>query len=117
MPHLTLEYSNNINPTNNLNHLFDNLHNLVANELPTQLSNCKSRCIIHPLFFIGDQNKKNAFVHLTIKILSGRTDATKKNLAEKVLSLLDDHFRSESNELNLSLSVEILDLDAHYFKT
>ncbi|MCL9684934.1 5-carboxymethyl-2-hydroxymuconate Delta-isomerase [Legionella maioricensis] len=116
MPHLTLEYSNNLRVTDRFNQLFDELHRLLAEELPTQLSSCKSRCIVHPLFFIGDQDEKNAFVHLTIKMLPGRADAKKKRLGEIILNILRVFFKSESTQLNLSLSVEILDLDNNYYK-
>ncbi len=117
MPHLILEYSNNLIATDNFNQLFDELHGLLAEELPTQLSSCKSRCFAHPLFFIGDQSEHNAFVHLTIKILPGRTDSKKKKLGEIILNRLSVFFRSGTDKLNISLSVEILDLDTHYYKT
>ncbi|WP_182392812.1 5-carboxymethyl-2-hydroxymuconate Delta-isomerase [Legionella sp. PC997] len=115
MPHLILELSSNIK-TRPLNQLFDKLHHLLAEKLPTQLSNCRSRCMVHPLFFIGDQRIENAFVHLTLKILPGREDAKKKNLAKEIFDSLKDFFRSEENQLNIMFSVEILDLDGHYFK-
>lgn len=117
MPHLVLEYSNNITCTDNLNHLFDKLHHLLASELPTPLSNCKSRCIAHPVFFIGDQNKDNAFVHLTIKVISGRSDAKKSHLGKQILTILSDFFRPESKNLDINFSVEFIDLDKNYFKS
>lgn len=117
MPHLVLEYSNNITSIDRLNPLFDKLHQLLANELPTQLSSCKSRCIAHPLFFIGDQDDTNAFVHLTIKILSGRAESKKSSLGKKILSLLSDFFMTEPSNLKINLSVEIMDLDKNYFKS
>ncbi|WP_454780441.1 5-carboxymethyl-2-hydroxymuconate Delta-isomerase [Legionella sp. WA2022007384] len=115
MPHLILELSNNIK-SRPLNQLFDKLHHMLAEKLPTQLSNCRGRCIMHPLFFIGDQSAENAFVHLTLKILPGRDDAKKKNIAKKLFDLLEDFFKTEENKLNIMFSVEILDLDHHYFK-
>lgn len=117
MPHLILELSDNIKISKQLNQLFAKLHHVLAEKLPTQLSSCRSRCIIHPLFFIGDQNEKNAFVHLTLKILPGRDDAKKKSIGKELFDLLDDFFRAGQNQLNITLSVEILDLDNHYFKS
>ncbi len=117
MPHLILEYSSNINSSIPMNHLFDKIHHLLAEELPTQLANCKSRCIVHPLFFLGDQDSKNAFVHLTIKIFAGRADAKKKQIGEKIIGLLDAFFRAAPGVLKIDLSLEIMDLDSHYFKS
>lgn len=116
MPHLVLEYSNNITGIDNLNKLFDKLHHLLAEELPTQLSSCKSRCIIHPLFFVGDQDKANAFVHLTIKILSGRSQHKKNYLGEIALNVLKDFFEPAATHLTVKASVELMDLDKNYFK-
>ncbi|PWY55051.1 hypothetical protein DGG96_13980 [Legionella qingyii] len=115
MPHLILELSNNID-SQHLNQLFDKLHQMLAEKLPTQLSNCRSRCVVHPLFYIGDQSPANAFVHLTLKMLPGRDDAKKKSIGKELFDLLDNFFRTGQNELNIMLSVEVLDLDNHYFK-
>lgn len=115
MPHLILELSNNIK-SQHLNQLFDQLHQMIAEKLPTQLSNCRSRCIVHPLFYIGDQSAVNAFVHLTLKMLPGRDDMKKKSIGKELFDLLDNFFRTGQNELNIMLSVEVLDLDNHYFK-
>lgn len=117
MPHLILEYSDNIVCPNNLASLFDKLHHLLADELPTQLASCKSRCIAHPLFFIGDQTENNAFVHLTIKVLSGRSDSKKNHIGKMILSMLTEFFLAESSHLSIKFSVELMDLDQHYFKS
>ncbi|KTD66991.1 MULTISPECIES: 5-carboxymethyl-2-hydroxymuconate Delta-isomerase [Legionella] len=116
MPHLILELSNNIKNTEHLSQLFDKLHHMLAEQLPTQLSGCRSRCVIHPLFFIGDQSEDNAFVHLTLKMLPGRDELKKKSIGKNLFDLLDDFFRVGQNQLNITLSVEILDLDPIYFK-
>jgi len=116
MPHLILEYSNNLANDLNVRELFTQLHQLLARELPTQLSSCKSRCIVSPVYHIGDGHQHNAFVHLTIKIMAGRTDAKKKQVGIEVLNRMGLFFHTEKAQFNVQLSVEILDLDLHYFK-
>ncbi|KTC89546.1 5-carboxymethyl-2-hydroxymuconate Delta-isomerase [Fluoribacter dumoffii] len=116
MPHLLLELSNNIKNTEHLNQLFTQLHQVLSENLPTPLSNCRSRCIVHPMFFIGDQSEYHAFVHLTLKILAGRDEAKKRSIGQKLFDLLDKFFRTDPSGLNITLSVEIRDLDPVYFK-
>ncbi|MCA0404321.1 MAG: 5-carboxymethyl-2-hydroxymuconate Delta-isomerase [Proteobacteria bacterium] len=117
MPHLILEYSDNLNVKEGFNTLFKQLHYLLAEMLPTPLDNCKSRCMPQKMFFIGDQNPTNAFVHLTIKIKAGRADSLKTFLGEKALNLLTEFFKEKKRDLKINISVEILDLDGHYFKS
>ena len=116
MPHLLLEYTNNIDFHPGSSTLLHDIHLLLAEELPTDLSSCKSRCIAHDLYYVGDGSKNNAFIHLTIKVLSGRSDEKKRFIAEEILGLLNEYFSEYKNILSLQLSVELLDLDKNYFK-
>jgi 5-carboxymethyl-2-hydroxymuconate isomerase len=116
MPHLILEYSKNIDGGLNFEPLFVTLHQLLEKQLPTELSSCKSRCIPQELFFIGDCKIQNAFAHLTIKILAGRTDENKNLIGNAVLKEMSDFFQPLKQKLHLQLSVEVMDLDKHYFK-
>lgn len=117
MPHIILEYSENIDQNLIGDLFFQQIHQLLEAELPTELSSCKSRCIVSHLFYIGDGHLNNAFAHLTIKILAGRSDEKKTQLGNKILSLMQQFFQQYQIRLNLQLSIEILDLDQHYFKS
>lgn len=110
MPHIVLEYSNNIYPTPNIKAFFAKIHQLLEKELPTQLSNCKSRCMVHDLFYIGDGSIKNAFTHLTIKILPGRTEEKKNQVLQEVMTIINEFFQRYESTMNLQTSVEILDV-------
>ncbi|MDP3269065.1 MAG: hypothetical protein Q8M40_08450 [Legionella sp.] len=116
MPHLILEYSDNLNLQQKpLSPLFSALHDLLVTKLPTQLTHCKSRCISYPLYFIGDQNDKNAFVHLTVKILAGRSDLIKSEVIDAALVIINTFFKVHS-ELHIYTSVELIELNSHYVK-
>lgn len=116
MPHILLECSENLDFQPNCGELFEKIHCLLAQELPTNLSSCKSRCQTHQAFYLGDGSKTNAFVHVTIKVLSGRTDDKKKSIGQEILAILQAYFQQYKSTLNLQLSVEIVDLDKNYFK-
>ena len=115
MPHLILEYSKNLSNEINFKPLFLNLHQMLAEQLPTYIASCKSRCIAHEVFFLGNCTDENTFVHLTIKILSGRSDQNKNQIGTTILQILRDFFQPHANT-PLQISVEIQELDQHYFK-
>ncbi len=124
MPHLILEYSKNIDDESRLidnsaldfKPLFLTLHKFLQEKLPTDISSCKSRCIPRKLFFIGECEAKNAFAHLTIKILAGRSDKHKHQLGHEILKIMLNFFQPYESNLSIQLSVEVMDLDKHYFK-
>ena len=116
MPHLVLEYSANISEKSNFKALFAKCHQLLVEQLPTELASCKSRAIQQSDFYLGDGNTHNAFVHLQIKVLPGRTTEKLHNIGNNILPLLKDHFAHSLQTLNLQISLEIQDLSANYFK-
>ena len=74
MPHLILEASSNIVETNDkIKQTLQKCQNLLVEKLPTQLASCKSRLILHDVFILADNQERNAFVHLTVKLLKGRS--------------------------------------------
>lgn len=116
MPHLILECSDNISNIIPFETIFTQLHQLLSTALPTQISSCKGRVITHDKYFIGADFSKNSFLHLTIKIMPGRSDEVKQKVGKGVLKTLED-LTNDLNLNNVPISVELIDLNTHYFKT
>ncbi|STX29688.1 5-carboxymethyl-2-hydroxymuconate Delta-isomerase [Legionella beliardensis] len=116
MPHLILECSDNIDIKAAVMPFFAQAHSLLERLLPTQLSSCKSRFICHNMFYLGSGQVNNAFVHLTLKILAGRSDATKEYVGRELLSLMKKLFQQDNRALNLEFSIEIIETSSPYFK-
>lgn len=114
MPHLTLEYSANVIKPN-FAELFQQCHTALANGLPTQVAHCKSRAIQCDTYYEGDGNPRNAFVHVTVLIMPGRTDQTVNAAGQKLIEILRSFFSESEKILNLQISLEIRELK-HYFK-
>ena len=115
MPHLRLEYSTNVIEKNDLFPLFENLHVLLAEKLPTEIASCTSRAIPCDIYHIADGQSPHAFVHLEIKALSGRTLETLNNTGRQVMETLKNHFADSAKKLNLKISLEIIELPKTYF--
>jgi 5-carboxymethyl-2-hydroxymuconate isomerase len=114
MPHLIFECSEEIKLKLSFESILLELHSILSNLLPTQMSSCKSRVIPYRDYLVGD-TANNLFIHLTIKILPGRTVDVKDMVGKKILKFLEKIV----NDLNLdsvSISIEIVDLTDHYYK-
>ena len=116
MPHLVLECSSNINVRPEVTGFFAKAHSLLEKMLPTQLSSCKSRFISYDTFYLGSGHLDNAMLHLTLKILPGRSDLLKEQVGQALIKLMTDCFQEADNNLNLQFSIEIIEASPHYFK-
>lgn len=116
MPQLILEYSSNIIEKDDLFNLLKKLNIFMAEKLPADLTSCKSRSIEHDNYCIGSGDTTNAFVHINLKVMSGRTVEKLNDVGSSIIELLKQHFSKSLSQLNLQLSVEISELSKTYFK-
>jgi 5-carboxymethyl-2-hydroxymuconate isomerase len=115
MPHLTLNYSDNVSAPDNLGSLFALMHRELRNTTGVRIDNCKSRAVCHRIFLVGDGSAEAAFVHLDVALLEGRSAADRKRVGADLLALLRQAFSSESPAPQLT--VEIREIQrAMYFK-
>jgi 5-carboxymethyl-2-hydroxymuconate isomerase len=60
---------------------------------------------------VGDGNKSNAFVHLTLSLMKGRDLSLRKALGEALFACLKEFFAQSFKELNCSFSFEIREME------
>lgn len=117
MPHLILEYTNNIPQAIDTHKLFAPLHQIIAETAGIRIENCKSRAIPLDDYYIAEGKPGQAFVHLNIRFLEGRSAALKQSLGQQSLEALRAHFGDAPDGLDLQLTVEIGDIQRQsYFK-
>ena len=116
MPQLILEYSSNIIETNNLIDLLKNINKFLSESLPTELSSCKSRAIEYAVYCIGDGSLHNAFVHVNLKVMSGRSLDKLTDVGNGTMNILKKYFHESARQLNLQITLEIDELQKTYFK-
>lgn len=115
MPQIFLECTDNIFEIDLLEILHD-VHHLLAVQLPTDLTSCKSRVIKHSEYLVGNGHSENAFVHLAVNVLPGRTPQKLDAIGNFILELLQKKFRQSLLELNLQITVAIGELPPVYKK-
>lgn len=116
VPHLRLEYSGNLAAPADFQPLFAELHRILHEEGGIGLHNCKSRAVKLDHFRVGNGAADDAFVHLTVRVLDGRTDAVQRRIGELALRCLERHFGAGSDAQQITVEVGAIPR-ALYFKS
>jgi 5-carboxymethyl-2-hydroxymuconate isomerase len=110
MPHVTLEYSNNLPAPVDFGALFARLHATLAETGPFPLAQIKSRAVPLDVFRVGAGAPESVFVHLTVAILSGRDADQRRRISESLLAVLREAFERAWDERPCDLTVDIREL-------
>jgi 5-carboxymethyl-2-hydroxymuconate isomerase len=108
MPHLTLEYTDNL--TCEVQPLLARLHDELVATGAINLKGIKSRTIRHTEYRIADGDAGYAFVHVNLLIRAGRPLETQQEAARRVLAVLKETFGRRFDDGYLSLSVDIQEM-------
>jgi 5-carboxymethyl-2-hydroxymuconate isomerase len=108
MPHLTLEYSANLEFE--AQPLFAQLHETMVATGVVNLKGLKSRAIRHTDYRIADGDEAYAFVHLNILLRAGRPLEMQQEVARRAMAVLEETFGHRFAEGYLSLSVDIKEM-------
>lgn len=114
MPHLIFECSQELEQQLPFQQIFADCHQMLSDLLPTQITSCKSRIIPYSKYLVGDESK-NMFIHLTIRILPGRSQEVKSDAAGKAITIVRQNLRT-LDIINTSISVDLYELSPHYMK-
>jgi 5-carboxymethyl-2-hydroxymuconate isomerase len=108
MPHLTLEYSDNIEI--DAQPLLARLHEALAATGAVNMKGLKSRAVRHTEYRMADGYEGYAFVHLNILLKEGRPLETQQEVAKRAMAVLEDTFGHHFEQGYLSLSVDIKEM-------
>ena len=108
MPHLTLEYTDNLEFE--VQPLLARLHDTLVATGAVNLKGIKSRAIRHTDYRIADGNAGYAFVHVNLLIRAGRPIETQQEAAQRVLAVLKETVGCRFEDGYLSLSVDIQEM-------
>ena len=108
MPHLTLEYSDNIEV--DVQPLLARLHEEVVATGAINLKGIKSRAIKHTQYRIADGDPEYAFVHVGLLIREGRPIEIQKEATQRVMRVLKETFGHLFEKRKLSLTVDLKEM-------
>ena len=90
MPHILIEHSESAAQTIEEVRLARALHRLVIDFGLFSPDAVKTRTHTYNNYLIGGDLEQTAFIHVTVKILSGRDRATRESLSDEIFTLLKE---------------------------
>lgn len=102
MPHCIIEYSNDIENAKEILDTVRIVNTEIENSGLFDKKTIKTRALPIDVYLVGGVEK--SFIHITVKILEGRTDTQKKDLSERILKCVLSKYNIEN------ISVEIAEL-------
>ena len=108
MPHLTLEYSDNLEV--DVQPLLARLHDEVVATGAINLKGIKSRAIKHTQYRIAEGDPDYAFVHVGLLIRAGRPIEVQKEATQRVMKVLKETFGHLFEKRKLSLTVDLKEM-------
>jgi 5-carboxymethyl-2-hydroxymuconate isomerase len=116
MPHIVLEYSANLSELPDFRALFDDVHQALHRLGGIKIENCKSRARVAEHCYIGDGNPDNAFIHLDIEFVKGRSAEVRQAIGRECLDLVKRYYHLHlSDALQITVKIDDIALD-FYFK-
>jgi 5-carboxymethyl-2-hydroxymuconate isomerase len=114
MPHLTLQYTDNL--VLDARALLSRLNQVLLDSGHFNEEAIKSRAVALSDFLVGtDAHVARAFVHARLRILPGRDEAVRARLSEALLHALRTHLPAGPHALQIC--AEVGELPASYRKT
>jgi 5-carboxymethyl-2-hydroxymuconate isomerase len=107
MPHFFLEYTSNIKAEARIPELLTKVNRVLMAQggvFPT--GGIRSRAIELTDYAIADGAADYAFVHASLKIGSGRSQAEKKKACDELFAMMEEHFADLFARRYLALSME-----------
>lgn len=110
MPHIIVEYTNNIKAGANIPSLLERIHEVIISKSPLfPIGGLRSRAIELQDYRVADGKEDDAFVHVTIKIGAGRSEEDKKATCDELFEVIKDHFGELFSKRYLALSMELVE--------
>ena len=116
MPHLTIEYSANLESQLNLPELITVLHERAICIDAFPLAGMRTRAERRDYYRVADGHPDNGFIHLSLKIGAGRDLETRQAAGETLFGALNDYLAPLADQRPIAISFELSELseDTNY---
>ncbi len=111
MPHLTIEYSANLETAGDLPGLCLRLREALLATGLFEEGAVRVRALPCPHYAVADILPENAFAALLLRIGAGRTAEEKKRLGAAVMTAAETHFAALLAEPHFALSLDVVEND------
>jgi len=110
MPHIVIEYTANLGAQARIPELLKTVNQtMIAQDGVYPIGGIRSRALRLDDYRMADGAQDDAFVHVTLKIGSGRSEAVKKQTCDALFDAIKAHFAELYEKRYLALSLEIVE--------
>lgn len=110
MPHFIIEYTDNIKTEADISGLLEKTNDvLISRSNIFPIGGIRSRAIEIHDYRVADGSENDAFVHATLKIGTGRSEADKKATCDELFEVIKAHFAHLFAKRYLALSMELIE--------
>lgn len=110
MPHFIVEYSGNLKSEINFDEFFEKVHTCLGNSGVFPLGGIRSRAICMEDYRIADAQHDYAFIHILLKIGSGRDESTRKRVCDELFEVIENYFAPLQAKRLLAISFEMQEI-------
>ena len=114
MPHLKLEYTENVQWKIPVQEMFHKLQSVLIQHAKVKPENCKHRAIQLEEYFCNIDGSPGGFTHLEISLLSGRSETVKTKIGTECTQIICELLEDVTQ---VQVSVEIRDMDQNNYFT
>lgn len=111
MPHQIVEYSSNLESKVDIPALVKLLHETAASIDAFPRGALRTRVARRDHYCIADHDPENAFVHVLLRIASGRTPEVKKAAGDKLFGVLCEFLAPAQANTPIGISLEMQEID------
>ncbi len=111
MPHLTVEYSANLEPRLDVMGLLHTVHLAALGTRIAEPGGFRTRAERRDHFVVADGDPANAFIAIRARIARGRDEATRKAFADAVFSAATAYLDHVYRTTPLAISLEVAEID------
>lgn len=111
MPHIIVEYSENIEQHLDCKKVLEVLHRELVSFESFSMAAIKSRAIKHLVFRVGDGCVGNSFIHISLAILPGRSSEIKSAISKRLFGAVREILSDKLLTNPISLTLEVRELD------
>ncbi len=113
MPHLIIEHSSNI-PSDSIFVLQRNIQKIMhLREGNFDADQCKCRSFSFDQYLVGNlEQYDSSFIHITLKVLTGRSTEIRKNLSHKIMEFVQEFYADlKIITKRCDISVDIVEME------
>lgn len=108
MPHVIIEATNNLEGTHPIQPLLRRVNERLAQlDALIPIGGLRTRGYVLADYVVADGTEDDAFVHVTVKLGSGRTDEQLQQIGDAIFQVVTDYYESYFEQHPLALSLDL----------